>query len=223
MKVAALFSGGKDSTYAIHYAQQQGFDVTALATIIPKNKESYMFHSLNIGLTKVQAEAMGLRIYQGGSKGVKEEELEDLFLLLEEIKQKERIRGVVCGAIASEYQKTRVERICENLGLASITPLWHIDPETYMRALIDEGFDARIVGVFADGLDGTWLGKKIDEVTLQKLKRLKINIAGEGGEYESFVCDGPNFARRIHITGSKERGGGMSASVEISKAELRGR
>jgi len=203
MKVAALFSGGKDSTYAVHYAMQQGFDVAALVTILPKNKESYMFHSLNIELTGVQAEVMDIKIYQAESEGVKEEELEDLEILLEEVKKREKIEGVICGALASEYQKTRVERICEDLGLASISPLWHVDPETYMRALIDEGFDVRIIGVFAEGLDEGWLGRKIDRVTLQKLKKLNIHIAFEGGEAETFVVDGPCFRGKVEIKGEK--------------------
>jgi len=203
MKVAALFSGGKDSTYAVYYAMQQGFDVVALVTILPKNKESYMFHSLNIELTKVQAEAMGIKIYQAESEGVKEEEVEDLEILLEEVKKREKIEGIICGALASEYQKTRVEKICEDLGLASITPLWHVDPKTYMEQLISEGFDIRIIGVSAEGLDKSWLGRRIDKVTLQKLEKLRVHMAFEGGEAETFVVDAPVFKKKIEINGEK--------------------
>lgn len=203
MRVVVLFSGGKDSAYAMHYAQQQGYDVACLLSVVSKNKESYMYHTLNIEWCPEQAKAMGLKLYALETEGVKEEEVGDLMVMLEYLKEKEGIKGVVSGALASEYQRTRIERVCHELGLASIAPLWHVDPEVYMRTVIDAGFDARIVGVFADGLDKTWIGKKIDEVTLQKLKKLKIHIAGEGGEYETFVVDGPGFKEKLEWTDSK--------------------
>ncbi len=195
MKVAALFSGGKDSAYAVHYAQQQGYEVVCLVSAVSKNKESYMYHTLNIGRVPEQAHAMGIELYQLETEGVKEEEVEDLKKMLKKLKQEKKIEGVVSGALASDYQKTRIERICEELGLASITPMWHVNPKTYMRAVIDAGFDVRIAGVFAEGLDESWVGRRIDEVTLQELKKLNIHTSGEGGEYETLVVDGPEFKK----------------------------
>jgi len=201
MRLAALFSGGKDSCYALHYAQQQGFDVCCLVSVVSENPESYMYHTVNIDMVPKQAEALGMTLYQMETEGVKEEELDDLMEFLEELKKKEKLDGVLMGALASEYQRTRIERICEELGLASIAPLWHVDPETYMNHIIDEGFDVRIVGVFAEGLDKSWLGRKIGKVTLQKLKKLRIHPAGEGGEIESFVVDGPGFKEKLKFKG----------------------
>lgn len=197
MKVAALFSGGKDSVYALHYALQQGYDVVCLLSVVSKNKESYMFHTLNIERCPEQARALGLKLYQLETEGVKEEEVGDLMVMLEVLKEREGIEGVVSGALASDYQRTRIERICEELSLATISPLWHVDPETYMDMVIDAGFDVRIAGVFADGLDDSWIGKKIDKVTLQGLRKLRIHIGGEGGEYETFVVDGPGFNEKL--------------------------
>jgi len=197
MKVAALFSGGKDSVYAVHYAQQQGYDVVCLLSVVSKNKESYMYHTVNIERAPEIARAMGLKLYELETEGVKEEEVGDLMVMLKVLKGREGIEGVVSGALASEYQKTRVERICYELRLASIAPLWHINPETYIRFIIDAGFDARIAGVFADGLDKSWIGKKIDELTLQRLKKLNISLAGEGGEYETTVLSGPGFKEAL--------------------------
>ncbi len=203
MKVVALFSGGKDSVYAVHYAQQQGYDIVCLLSVVSKNKESYMFHTLNIDKCPDQAGSMGLKLYELETGGMKEEEVGDLRVMLEYIKEKEGIEGVVSGALASEYQKTRIERICYELELASIAPLWHVDAETYMRMVMDAGFDVRIAGVFADGLDTSWIGKRIDEVTLQKLRKLHekngIHIAGEGGEYESIVLNGPGFKTAVKL------------------------
>jgi len=199
VKVTALFSGGKDSAYAVHYAQQQGYEVVCLLSVVSKNKESYMYHTLNIDRVPEQARAMGLKLYRLETEGVKEEEVEDLKGMLKKLKQQEKIDGVVSGALASDYQKTRIERICDDLGLASIAPMWHVGPEAYMRAVIDAGFDVRIAGVFADGLDESWVGKRIDEVTLQRLRKLNIHIGGEGGEYETLVLDGPGFKKRLEF------------------------
>lgn len=199
MKVAALFSGGKDSVYAVHYAQQQGYDVVCLVSVVSKNKESYMYHTVNIERAPEIAHAMGLKLYELETEGVKEEEVGDLMVMLETLKEMEEIEGVVSGALASEYQKTRIERVCYELGLASIAPLWHVNPETYMKFVIDAGFDVRIAGVFAEGLDKSWIGRKLDEVTLQNLKKLRIHLAGEGGEYESTVLSGPGFKEKVAL------------------------
>ncbi len=197
MRVVALFSGGKDSAYAVHYARQQGYDIACLLSAVSENKESYMYHTLNIERVPEQARAMGIKLYQLETEGVKEEEVGDLKEMLKRLKEKEKIEGVVSGALASDYQKTRIERICEELGLASITPMWHVNPGAYMRALIESGFDVRIAGVFADGLEKSWVGRKIDETALQELKKLSIHLAGEGGEYETLVAGGPGFQEKI--------------------------
>lgn len=203
MRVAALFSGGKDSAYAVHYAQQQGYEVACLVSAVSKNTESYMYHTINSERVPEQAKAMGIKLYQFETEGIKENEIEDLKDFLSDLKKKEKIEGVVSGALASEYQKTRIEKVCHELGLASISPLWHVNPETYMRFLIDAGFDARIAGVFAEGLDKSWIGKRIDEVTLQKLKELNkkfgIHIGFEGGEAETTVVYGPGFKERVQL------------------------
>jgi diphthine-ammonia ligase len=197
MKLAALFSGGKDSVYAVHYARQQGYDVTCLLTMVSKNKESYMYHTLKVDRIPELAKSMGIKLYEAESEGVKEEEVDDLMEVLEELKEKEGIEGVVSGALASDYQKTRIERVCEELGLASMAPMWHVDPEAYMGFLIKEGFDVRVAGVFADGLDESWVGRKLDGNALLELKKLHakngISIAGEGGEYETYVMGAPGF------------------------------
>jgi len=203
MNVVALFSGGKDSVYATHYAQQQGYDVVCLLSVLSKNKESYMFHTPNIERCPEQAQSMGLKLYELETEGIKEKEVGDLMVMLEALKEMEGIEGVVSGALASEYQKTRIERVCYELGLASIAPLWHVNPETYINFLINEGFDVRIAGVFADGLDKSWIGKKLDEVTLQKLKELHkkfgIHVGFEGGEAETTVVYGPGFKERLNF------------------------
>jgi ABC transporter with metal-binding/Fe-S-binding domain ATP-binding protein len=197
MKVCVLFSGGKDSVYATHYAQQQGYEVACLLTMVSKNTESYMYHTLKIERVSDIARSMGLTLYEVETDGVKEDEVDDLMEVLEELKRKEGIVGVVSGALASDYQKTRIERVCEELGLASLSPLWHVNPKVYMSFLIEEGFDVRIVGTFADGLDKSWVGKRMDAAMIRKLSKMNIHPAGEGGEIETMVLNGPIYKEAV--------------------------
>jgi len=199
MKVAALFSGGKDSTYAIYIAQQYGWDVTKLVTIISENKDSWMYHTLNIHLTEKQADSIGIPLIKRVTKGEKEEELDDLKEILKNLD----VDGVISGALASEYQRTRIEKICYELGIKSFTPLWHKSQEIILREQVNAGFKTLIVGVFAKGFDESWLGKTIDEKCVDELVKIrdkhKINIAGEGGEFETLVLDCPLFKKKLVI------------------------
>jgi len=185
MNVAALFSGGKDSAYAIYLAQKTGLNVTHIVSIFPEKKDSYMFHSINIHLTELE------------TYGEKESELDDLKNVLKSLE----IDGVVSGAIASEYQNNRIQKICEELGIKSLTPLWGKKQDKILKEIIDAGFEIIIVGVFAEGLDESWLGRKIDKKTIEELVKIRekyqINEAGEGGEFETLVVDGPIFNKRL--------------------------
>jgi predicted ATP pyrophosphatase (TIGR00289 family) len=197
MRLAALFSGGKDSTYALYWALQQGFEVKHLVSMHSKSEESYMYHVPNIHLTDLQAKAIGIPLIKGYTSGEEEKEVEDLKKVLEDL----NIDGIVAGALESEYQRTRIEKVCHELGLVSYTPLWHKNSEQLLREMIHAGFDIIIVGVSAYGLGKEWLGRKIDEKAVEELKRLNqkygIHIGGEGGEFETFVKDAPFFKARI--------------------------
>jgi diphthine-ammonia ligase len=199
MRIAALFSGGKDSTFAVYIAQQYGWTIGPLVSLYPKTSESWMFHSLNIYLSELLSEAVRIPLVKKYTQGEKETELEDLQTILQGLD----IDGVISGAIASEYQRTRIEKICDELGIKSFTPLWHKDQELLLRDQLHAGFRSIIVGVFAEGFDATWLGRPIDEQTIDALVQLHeksgINIAGEGGEYETLVLDGPLFSKRLVI------------------------
>lgn len=203
MRLAALFSGGKDSTYAIYLAKKQGNSINYLATIFSKRNDSYMYHTLNIGLTLFQAKAMGIKLISKESSGKKEKEVKDLEILLSGLD----IDGVVCGAIASRYQRERVRKVCKKLGLKLLNPLWGIDVDSYIKNLIQNKFNIMITGVFAEGFSKSWIGRKLDENCIIDLKDLerkyKINIAGEGGEFETAVLDCPLFKKKIRILNSE--------------------
>ena len=220
MRVAALFSGGKDSVFAVYIAQHYGWDVSHLVSLLPKKPDSWMFHSINIHQTSLLAKALGIPLVQQVTAGEKESELEDLTTILEKLK----VDGVISGAIASEYQRTRIEKICYNLGIKSFTPLWHKNQELLVRDQVKAGFHIIIVGVFAEGFDETWLGRTIDQDTIADLVHLQkkkgINVAGEGGEYETLVLSGPLFSQRLVIDESEKHWNRDSGIFQVKTAHL---
>lgn len=201
MRVAVLFSGGKDSMFALHVALEQGWDVKYLVTMLPDQSDSWMFHHQCVELTKLQAEVIGIKQIVKTTSGEKEKELEDLVAALKEINGE--IIAVVSGAVASRYQKDRIDAVCKELGLNSISPLWGKKQLMLIEDEIAAGFEIIISGVAAAGFDKEWLGKKMDAGVIEDLKALSekfgISPAGEGGEYETFVIDGPIFKKRIEL------------------------
>jgi diphthine-ammonia ligase len=214
MKLAVLVSGGKDSLYAAYLASQEN-QIEYLIAMVPENTASYMFHHPNVSYVKQQASLMGIALIEKRTKGEKEKELDDLEEVLGSIR--DEIDGVVTGAVASTYQKLRIDAICKRLGLLSIAPLWHTEPQDYMKKMIREGFETVIVGVAAPPLNEEWLGRRVDDQCIDELvvlnKKHGIHVAGEGGEFETFVTDSPMFFRKIEIISAdknwneKERNG----------------
>jgi len=202
MKVAVLFSGGKDSSYALFKAKEV-HEPVVLISMLSENKESYMFQTANVGITLLQSEAIGLPIIQKTTKGEKEDELEDMKEALEEAKEKYGIEGVVTGALGSVYQASRIQRVCNDLKLWCFNPIWLKDQFELLQKLIDNKFEVVISGVFAFPLDANYLGKRIDKEFIENMRELhekhSINPAGEGGEIESTVLDAPFFKKRIEI------------------------
>lgn len=207
MKLGILFSGGKDSTYAAYLAKKEGNELACLITMMSENPSSYMFHTPSISMAEKQAEAMGLNIIVYSTKGEKEKELKDLEDAIKEAISRYKIEGIVTGALASDYQASRIQKICGKLKIRCINPLWKKDADLYWDDLLKESFEVMIVGVAAEGLGKEWLGKAIDKEALEKLKKLSkkhlFHIGFEGGEAETFVLDCPLFKRRIEIAKGK--------------------
>ena len=223
MKVAVLFSGGKDSTMAVFSALESGEDVNYLLSMKSANDESYMFHVPNIHLTDLLAEAMDIPIMSIRTEGVKEEELEDLKKGFEQLKNL-GIEAIYTGALYSVYQKSRIERLGEEVGLKVISPFWHVDELEYMRFIVSLGFEVIISGVAAYGLNEKWLGRKIDDQCIDDLIKLNekigLNLAFEGGEAETLVLDGPIFKKKVKILKDKKQWHVDSGLYIIEKAEL---
>ena len=220
MRLAALCSGGKDSSLALWLAQKQGHKIAHIVAMIPKREDSWMFHFPNIQLIDLFAACTSLSLIKTETSGEREQELEDLKRALSELD----IEGVVSGVIASNYQKSRIDRICEELNLKSIAPLWGREPIELLREMLNARFDILITSVAAQGFDESWLGRKIDEGCLEDLKRLhakfRINISAEGGEYESLVLDAPFFKKRIEVLETERIWRGTNGYLRIKHVKL---
>jgi diphthine-ammonia ligase len=223
LRVGVLYSGGKDSTYAAWVASRED-ELSCLITLFPRSEMSYMFHFPNLKWTALQAESIGVPLFTEETEGVKEEELADLERALATAKSRFGLEGIYTGALASVYQKTRVETICDHLSLKCISPLWGADPEAHLRRLVAEGFAVIVVSVSALGLDQTWLGRKLDGPSIDELvalgRKFRFHVGLEGGEGETFVLDAPFFSKRIEILSSEKHWKGDSGYMEIIGAAL---
>jgi len=223
MRLGVLFSGGKDSCFACYKAMKKE-RVVCLISVISKNKESYMFHTPNISLTKLQAEAMNLPLIIQNTEGKKEIELKDLKKAIETGKERYKIEGIVTGAIDSVYQSSRIQKICNDLDLWCFNPLWQMNQMNLLNKLIYAGFKTVITGVFAYPFDETWLGREINKKTIKELeelqKRYKISPSGEGGEIETFVYDTPIFKKKIEIIRASKNYSKYSGVYRIEEARL---
>ena len=225
MKLAALFSGGKDSTYSIYKAKQMGHDVVCLVTIFPKSSNSHLLHFPNIELTKLQSETLKIpQIISSLDSDESSEEMNALKILLEKAKQDFQIEGLVHGGISSEFQKKCFEKICKENDLKIITPLWNINAKKYMIDLIHSNFKFILTSVSSDGLDERWLGKIISDHDMLQLNKLSdkygFNLNFEGGEAETFVVDCPLYSHPININKSKTIWDGYRGRFEIEDAGL---
>ncbi|MGI0141521.1 MAG: diphthine--ammonia ligase [Candidatus Micrarchaeales archaeon] len=216
---ASLFSGGKDSVLALHKAIESGIEIDLLITMQSANEYSYMFHYPNIDATGLQAEALGIKQIIMRTEGKSETELLDLESALVD----NEVNLVVSGAIASNYQKERLDKITKAHSIKSVTPLWGIKPEVELEE-ITQNFDSIITQVSAEGFDKSYLGAKIDNAMVEKLKDLNskygINMLFEGGEAETFVRDAPLFKKKIVIDQSDTVWQGQVGRYLITKAHL---
>ncbi len=222
--IGALISTGKDSLYSMYLMQKKGHSIKCLITIDSDNKDSFMFHTPTIELAKLQSQALNIPLIITKTKGVKEKELFDLKKAIRKAVNEFEIEGIVSGALYSNYQRERIEKICESLGIISFTPLWHMNQQNYLDFLLKEKFKIMITKIACYGLNENWLGKILSEKDIYKLeainKKFGINIAGEGGEYETLVIDAPFFNKRIDLVFEKKMENDFTGEIIIKKAKL---
>lgn len=225
MKVAVLFSGGKDSTYSIFKAKKEGHQVECVVTIFPQSEESQLLHYPNIQFTKLQSESMNIPQISievdSTNPNTEESTLEQILI---NAKENYGIEGIVHGGILSGFQKKRFEKISNKLGITLISPLWKKNQKEYMENLLKSKFQFVIISATSGGLDESWLGKEItneDLITLQNLsQKFGFNLSFEGGEAETFVTNCPLFNSPIKIEKSKTSWDGYRGRFEILEAKL---
>lgn len=226
-RVIVLHSGGKDSTYAAWWAQMKGWEIAACCTVLVDSDDSMMFQTNSSWISGLQSSAMGCPWLPVVSAGEPEIEVSDLLQGIRSGVGSEAIMGwfekrglnapdfvncieghwdgIVVGALRSDYQKTRIERLSAELGVSVHTPLWHHDGRRHITDIISHGFEIMMVSVSSDGLDSSWLGRVLDHDSLEELislsKRHRFHPDGEGGEFETLVLSGPNMSSRILIEG----------------------
>ena len=222
MRVCSLYSGGKDSNYALHWAVLHGFSVCCLGVVAPRGWESRLFHYPGVWLTALQARALGvprILVEEEAAGG----EWEALLLLMERCREG-GAEGVVSGALLSDYQRLRFAAAAEEAGLRSYTPLWRKNQEEYMRSLVREGFVVLVVSVQAYGLPGSLVGRVLDEGLVEEvIRRARLygfNPAFEGGEAETLVLDAPLFKKRLEVEGEAKRLGPDHYVYEVRSARL---
>ena len=220
LRVAALVTGGKDSALALHRTLKRGYEVKHLVTMVPQREDSWMFHYPNIHMADLFAQAVGIPLVKAETSGIKEAELTDLKQVLARLD----VDAIVTGAIFSQYQKKRVDEICQELGLKHIAPLWHKAPLELLKEIVTLKMETIIVGVYAYGFDETWLGRKINEDTIKDLvelnRKFQVSLVGEGGEYETLVLDAPFFKKKIQLIETKKIWEGQSGYSIVKKAVL---
>jgi ABC transporter with metal-binding/Fe-S-binding domain ATP-binding protein len=225
LNLVALFSGGKDSTFAIYKEKQKGNDTICAVSIFPKSEQSTFLHYPNIHVTKLQTESMSIpHLFVHPDSDNVEVEMQMIENLLEQAKRSYPIEGLVHGGILSRFQKERFEKIAQKLDLKIFSPLWQINQKEYLKELIESKFRFIVTSVTSAGLDESWLGKEITLEDVEKLENLStkhgFNPSFEGGEAETLVLDCPLFSRPIKIINSKKNWDGYRGRFEITQAIL---
>jgi len=229
----SLFSGGKDSSWALYRALEEGLNVSRLLTVHP-SEESYMYHVPETQLARLAAESIGIELVEvepgdleataaTDSAAQGDAELEPLEAALRDLADEVDLAGVTAGAIESEFQTNRIQGMCDRLGIDLFAPLWQRDPEQLAAEMLEAGFEITILQVAAYGLDESWLGRTLDAAAIDDLRELNdeygVHLLGEGGEFETFVTDGPHMSQRIDLEYDTEWNGN-SGRIRITDAAL---
>lgn len=200
MSYVASWSGGKDSCFACYKAIHDGYSISHLVNFISKEYRRVSFHGTEAKLIQLQAQALGMPLLQKETtwNGYEQEFKEAVRSLIPN-----GIRGMVFGDIYLQEHKDWVNRVCGELGIEAIEPLWGKEPEEIFLDFIDRGFEAIIVSARSNLFSEGWIGRKVDREFLKYLKENNIDICGENGEYHTFVTGGPMFKRKITINESR--------------------
>jgi diphthine-ammonia ligase len=200
MSYISSWSGGKDSCFACYQALSQGYKISHLANFISQEFKRVSFHGTEARLIQLQSQALGIPLLQ---KETTWESYEQEFKEAVRSLLPQGIKGMVFGDIYLDEHKEWVERVCGELGIEAIEPLWEKSTEKIFTDFIDAGFEAIIVSAQAELIDEGWVGQRLDRKFLSYLKTRDVDLCGENGEYHTLVVNAPLFKRRIEITESR--------------------
>lgn len=199
MKVVSLWSGGKDSCFAYYRALSLGYEVLALFNFLNHDGKNSLSHSLPSQLIFEQAKMTGLPIIQ---RAVLKEKYEQEFkALIREWKREKDIKGIIFGDIYLQEHKDWIDRVCSQIEVEAIMPLWGRDTRELIDEFVKAGFEAILIATNADFLGEEWLKRQINEEFIKDMEALgNIDLCGEKGEYHTFVFDGPIFKEPAKFT-----------------------
>jgi len=203
MKIVASWSGGKDSCFACYKAIQEGYDVSQLLIMMSDPSKSN-FHLIRSDMLDAQSQAIGIPIVKWMTKPDTYEQ--DFKKALGQMKAK-GAKGIVTGDVydVALHEAGWLDRVCKEVGLTPVKPLWHRDTQHILSGFISEGFKATVVRVKTDVLGMEWLGREINKEFFDDLLKLgTVDPCGERGEFHTFVTDGPLFKNRIEIIESEK-------------------
>ncbi len=196
MNYIASWSGGKDSCFACYKAIRDGYDISYLVNFISREYKRVSFHGTEAKLIQLQSEAIRIPLLQKETtwNGYENEFKEAVKSLIPD-----GVQGMIFGDIYLQEHRDWVERVCGELGIKAMEPLWGKEPEKILLEFIDAGFEAIIVSAKADLFGKEWIGQRVDRDFLRYLKDNNIDACGENGEYHTFVTYGPMFRKKIKI------------------------
>jgi len=198
LKAISSWSGGKDSCLACYKAMQQGYDIKLLLNFISRESKRGCFHGIEGRLLKFQADLIGIPLAQKEVSPDMQKYEEEFKAAVTELRGKD-IGSMVFGDIYLLEHESWIERVCKDLNIDALEPLWNNPTESIIDEFLKVGFKAIIVSCKADIMGKEFLGRYIDNNLIEELKKKDICPCGEKGEFHTLVLDGPIFSRPIKI------------------------
>jgi len=194
------WSGGKDSCLACYEALRRGYTVSYLVNFISTEPQRVRFHGTDVKLIQMQSQAIGISLIQKETTWNGYEQ--DFKVAIADLIPR-GVKGMIFGDIYVQEHLDWVERVCADLGIIAVEPLWGQNPENILSSFIDSGFEAVVVSAKSDLIDKDWIGRKADRSFMQYLSKRGIDFCGENGEYHTLVTGGPIFKQRMQLLDSR--------------------
>jgi uncharacterized protein (TIGR00290 family) len=200
MSYIASWSGGKDGCFALYQALQKGYDISHLVNFTSKESHRVSFHGTEAKMIQLQSQAIRIPLLQKETTrdGYEHEFQEAVQSLLPS-----GVEGMIFGDIYLQEHKDWVERVCSEVGIQAIEPLWGKSTKEVLSKFIDKGFEAIIICAKSDLISKGWIGQRVDKAFMAYLRSKNIELCGENGEYHTLVTDGPIFTRKIRMIKSR--------------------